>query len=102
MSTMIATGYDVRQHALDRTNRDSQFVISGRFKCQRCERNATRTKRIPIGMIVLLSADLHGEYAAFMHILNSNAPTCDCDVARCRIGAAYMRQHRLVLKGARR
>jgi hypothetical protein len=99
MSKMVMTGYTELRRGLNGNEEAYLIDVIGRFKCARCESNSEIRETVRVSKMAMRFTSLD---AAITNKLERLAPVCDCDMMRCRIGAAYMRRHRLILKAVKR
>jgi len=100
MSKMVVTGYSVVSKQYHQREETTSLRVVGRFKCQRCERNADKECSLRISNDEVLAGQ-SSRVEFLIERIQELAPSCSCDMMRCRIGTAYMRRHRLALKGER-
>jgi hypothetical protein len=96
MSKMVATGYSVVSKQYKQRGETTSFRVVGRFKCQRCDRNADKECSLLLTREEVLAGQSSG-VSLLIEKIQELAPSCDCDMMRCRIGTEYMRRHRLVM-----
>jgi hypothetical protein len=98
MSKMVVTGYSVVSKQYHQREETTSLRVVGRFKCKRCERNADKECSLRVSNSEVSTGQSSSIVTKRIQEL---APPCTCDMMRCRIGTAYMRRHRLALKGER-
>jgi len=99
MSKMVMTGYTELSSGFNGNQEEYWVDVRGRFKCARCERNSEIVGTVRISKMAMRFTSLD---TVITNKLERLAPVCDCDMMRCRIGTAYMRRHRLILKAVKR
>lgn len=91
-------GHRVRHYeTLNELTGDRTIIVrDADYQCQECKRFSTVSEfRLTIAKYGMA---LSGKFEEIRNKANMFGPRCDCNLARCRVGAALQRKNRLLYR----